>query len=341
MNRLLRGVGPALTFLCVLVVTVWAGLLIVAPQLTLLDRALTAPKPVQDSTHPPAGEAQVPGLTIRYFAALILPERVAMASETRDLEETHLLNRFYTLVGSRFARDGETYQRSTLVTLIRKLASAILATVLALCACYPIACKLALATPSRWARWLFLLLIIPCVLLEPIRIHAWTRFIDEAGQLNQGLFWLGPIAEPIRFRSFSGTIFFVVLYTHMFFMLLPLFCVMTTLDRNQIEAAQDLGAGSLRLPARIVIPHAKPGIILGCIVTFMLAAGAFSVPHMFGRGLPSEWAGVTIHNHVFASQAVETGAALSLVYTLVCFLVVALFMWLTRTRFKDFARVSS
>ncbi|MDD9732864.1 hypothetical protein PVW46_23445 [Mameliella sp. AT18] len=51
MNRLLRGVGPALTPLWAPVVTVWVGRLIVALQLILLGRSL-ASAPVQDSSHP-------------------------------------------------------------------------------------------------------------------------------------------------------------------------------------------------------------------------------------------------------------------------------------------------
>ena len=35
----------------------------------------------------------------------------------------------------------------------------------------------------------------------------------------------------------------------------------------------------------------------------------------------------------------NSGAAYSFAYTIVCFVLVALFMWIMRTRLKDFARV--
>jgi ABC-type spermidine/putrescine transport system permease subunit I len=131
----------------------------------------------------------------------------------------------------------------------------------------------------------------------------------------------------------------VIVYTYVLFMVFPIYNVMSTLDRNQIEAARDLGASTPRLHWRVIIPHSKPGIAVGCIATFMLAAGAFSVPRIISRGLQSEWFSQTIYNKFFESENSNIGAAYSFSYTLVCFLIVALFMRIMRTRLKDFARV--
>ena len=131
----------------------------------------------------------------------------------------------------------------------------------------------------------------------------------------------------------------MIVYTYVLFMVFPIVNVMSTLDRNQIEAAKDLGAGTLRVHWRIIIPHAKPGIAVGCIATFMLAAGAFSVPRIISRGLQAEWFSQSIYTRFFESQSSNIGAAYSFAYTVICFVVVALFMWVMRTRLKDFARV--
>jgi ABC-type spermidine/putrescine transport system permease subunit I len=122
-------------------------------------------------------------------------------------------------------------------------------------------------------------------------------------------------------------------------MVFPIYNVMSTLDRNQIEAATDLGARPWRLHWRVVIPHAKPGIAVGCIATFMLAAGAFSVPRIVSSGLQAEWFAQTIYNKFFESENSNIGAAYSFAYTALCFVIVALFMAVMRTRLKDFARV--
>jgi spermidine/putrescine transport system permease protein len=221
---------------------------------------------------------------------------------------------------------------------VRTLAFAVAVTALALLICYPIAFKIALATPANQVAWLMLGLIIPYAIVELMRVYAWTTIIDNRGLLNSFLLWLGLVAEPIQFTRMPGTVFVVIAYTYVLFMVFPILNVMSTLDKNQLEAAKDLGASSWRVHRRIVIPHTKPGIAVGCIATFMLAAGAFSVPRIISRGLQAEWFSQTIYNKFFESENSNVGAAYSFAYTLVCFALVAVFMAIMRTRLKDFAR---
>jgi len=273
------------------------------------------------------------------FATLLAPRLIPLPPDQRAAEEAKLSNRLYRLLGLRFDQGGETFERLGLTTLVRTLTFAVAATALALVMCYPIAYKVALATPPERAVWLFLGLVIPYAIVELMRIYAWTTIIDNQGLINGLLLQAGLIAEPIQFKRMAGTIFLVIVYTYVLFMVFPIFNVMSTLDRNQIEAARDLGAGPFRVHRRIILPHAKPGIAVGCIATFMLAAGAFSVPRIISRGLQAEWFSQTIYNKFFESENSNVGAAYSFAYTLVCFALVALFMWIMRTRLKDFARV--
>lgn len=284
-------------------------------------------------------ESAAPRFGFSNFAALVQPVLIPMSPQTRAAEDAKLLNRTYGLIGLRFEREGQIYQRVGLITLTRTLAFAVAATALALVICYPIAYKAALATPPRQAVWLVLALVIPYAIVELMRIYAWTAIIDNQGLLNSALMGLGLTAEPIQFKRSALTVFAVIVYTYMLFMVFPIFNVMATLDRNQIEAAEDLGASTWRLHRRVIIPHAKPGIAVGCIATFMLAAGAFSVPRIISTGLQAEWFSQTIYNKFFESRASNVGAAYSFAYTLLCFLIVAVFMRAMRARLKDFARV--
>lgn len=220
----------------------------------------------------------------------------------------------------------------------RTLSFAIAATALALLLCYPMAYKVALATTPERAVWLFLGLVIPYAIVELMRIYAWTVIIDNNGLLNGVLQWLHVVDDPTQFKRFPGTVFVVIVYTYVLFLVFPIYNVMNTLDRNQIEAAKDLGASTWRVHWRIIIPHSKPGIAVGAIATFMLSAGAFSVPRIISRGLQAEWFSQTIYNKFFESENSNVGAAYSFAYTMVCFVLVGLFMWLMRTRLKDFTR---
>jgi spermidine/putrescine transport system permease protein len=273
------------------------------------------------------------------FNALFAARQIPVSPEQKVLEDATLSKKFYRAIGLRFDRNGHVYERIGLITLTRTLSFAVMATALALVLCYPIAYKVALATPPDRAVWLFLGLVIPYAIVELMRVYAWTTIIDNQGLLNGLMQGLGLISDPVQFKRMPGTIFVVIVYTYVLFMVFPIYNVMSTLDRNQIEAARDLGAGPIRVHRRIIIPHAKPGIAVGCIATFMLAAGAFSVPRIISRGLQAEWFSQTIYNKFFESENSNVGAAYSFTYTLVCFVLVGLFMWAMRTRLKDFARV--
>ncbi|MEQ9259786.1 MAG: ABC transporter permease [Roseovarius sp.] len=284
-------------------------------------------------------EANAFPYTAENFHWLFAARAIPLSPEQKAIENARLSKKLYGLLGLRFERDGQVYERIGMITLTRTIAFAAMATALALVLCYPMAYKVALATPPQQAVWLFLGLVIPYAIVELMRVYAWTTIIDNEGLLNGLLTWAGMISEPIQFKRMPGTIFLVIVYTYVLFMVFPIYNVMATLDRNQIEAAKDLGARAWRVHARIIIPHAKPGIAVGCIATFMLAAGAFSVPRIISSGLQSEWFSQTIYNKFFESENSNIGAAYSFTYTLVCFVVVGLFMWAMRTRLKDFARV--
>ncbi len=287
-----------------------------------------------------AEEATRSPYTLANFGTLLAPRLIPIPEDRRAAEAASIENRLYTLVGARYQADGQIYERIGLTILLRTLAFAVAVTVLALFVCYPIAYRVALASRPEQVVWLMLGLIIPYAIVELMRIYAWTTIIDNQGVINSILIWLGAITEPIPFNRYPATVFAVIAYTYVLFMVFPMLNVMSTLDRNQIEAARDLGARTWRVHTRIVIPHAKPGIAVGCIATFMLAAGAFSVPRIISRGLQSEWFSQTIYNKFFESENSNAGAAYSLAYTFICFGIVAAFMYATRTRLKDFAQVN-
>lgn len=289
-----------------------------------------------------ADEADLNPYSLGNFAHIFQSRVIPLTEEARAAADSQLGTQLQDIFGLRFERDGQIHERITLTTLIRTIVFAVLATALALVACYPIAFNLALTATPQKAIWLFLALIIPYATVELMRIYAWVALIDANGVFNQVLGWFGVLdlaaGEAIAFKRSPITVFVVIVYTYILFMVFPLYNVMATLDRNQIEAARDLGSSTWRIHRRIIIPHTKPGIAVGCIATFMLSAGAFSVPRIISRGLQGEWFSQSIYNKFFESQNSNLGSAYAFAYTFICFVIVALFMWLVRARLRDFIR---
>ena len=65
--------------------------------------------------------------------------------------------------------------------------------------------------------------------------------------------------EAVTFNSSVLPLADDEVYAYILFMVFPVYNTIETLDPNQIEAAKDLGASTLRTHLRVVLPHAKPG----------------------------------------------------------------------------------
>jgi spermidine/putrescine transport system permease protein len=147
-------------------------------------------------------------------------------------------------------------------------------TLLSLLLCYPLAYYLAkVISPSRLASFM-LILIVPMWVSELLRSFAWFILLAFKGPLTVVLMNAGIISEPIHWTwglgGYSGVVV-TLIYVYILFMLFPIYNAMTSLDNNQIEAAEDLGAKSWQTHLRVIVPHCKPGIASGCVTVFMLA----------------------------------------------------------------------
>ena len=129
-------------------------------------------------------EAQRSMYTFENFGQLSAARLIPMSAEQRAIEDARLSKQAFGWLGLRFEKDGEVYERLGLITLVRTLFFALLATAIALVLCYPVAFKVALASGRQQAVWLFLGLVIPYTIAELMRIYAWTIIIDNRGLIN-------------------------------------------------------------------------------------------------------------------------------------------------------------
>ncbi|MEX2425639.1 MAG: ABC transporter permease, partial [Thermomicrobiaceae bacterium] len=107
------------------------------------------------------------------------------------------------------------------------------------------------------------------------------------------------------------------------FMILPLYAVMTGIDRNLLLAAQNLGATPLQAFRRVFFPLSLPGVAAGSILVFILAIGFYITPALMG-GRQDTMIAQMIESQVREQLNFAFGAALGaflLVLTIVIFLV--------------------
>lgn len=131
---------------------------------------------------------------------------------------------------------------------------------------------------------LFLVCTIPFWTSNIIRMISWIPFLGRNGIANSSLISLGVIDEPLEWLLYSD--FAVVLaFVHLYalFMVVPIFNTMMRIDKSLIEAARDAGASGLQILTNVIIPLAKPGIMIGSIFVVTLVMGDFiTVRHMSG-----------------------------------------------------------
>ena len=212
-----------------------------------------------------------------------------------------------------------------------------LVTVICFFVCYPVAYYLAKGTTPERTAFLLLLLVIPFWINELLRTFSWYIILAFQGPLNEILLSLGFIEKPIRWISGSGAVMLGMVYAYLLFMVFPLYNAIESLDRNQIEAARDLGASTLRIHRRVVIPHAKPGIAVGCIMVFMLAASSYAVPAILGSP-GTRWFTEIIYQWFFEGQNWPQGAAYAFILLVLCIVFIMIMMRVFKVGLTDIAK---
>jgi putative spermidine/putrescine transport system permease protein len=142
---------------------------------------------------------------------------------------------------------------------------------------------------KTWQIVLTLLCTIPFWTSNVIRMIAWIPLLGRNGLVNKGLQGMGLIHQPLEwllFSEFSVVLALVHLFT--FFMVVPIFNSMIRIDKRLIEAAYDAGATGWQTLVNIVIPLAKPGIVIGSIFVITIVMGDFvTIGVMGGQQIPS------------------------------------------------------
>ncbi len=178
-----------------------------------------------------------------------------------------------------FSKVGERYLY--VFIFVRSLRIALINTILCLLVGYPLAYYIARQS-IRWRGILLLLVMIPFWTNFLVRTYAWMVILRDTGLINSVLLEWGLISEPLPLLFNQGAVTMGLFYGYLPFMILPLYASIEKLDFSLIEAAQDLGANSLRIFLRITLPLTKPGIIAGCILVFIPSIGAYVTPDLMG-----------------------------------------------------------
>jgi spermidine/putrescine transport system permease protein len=308
MQDLLRRYGPGLSGLIVLLVAFWLVMLVIVPNITLFEQSFRPYLPVVDIGGP------LDTYSLNNYAKVFVGNI-----------ETSLL--------------GFTFEIPVHVrTFSQTIWYSMVVTVICFAMAYPLAYYMAKIVAPKTVPTLLLLLFVPLWVSEVLRAFAWWIILAFKGPLNAILLGIGLIEDPIRWTNMGYTGVMVgLVYTYVLFMLFPIYNAISSLDTNQIEAADDLGAPWWKIHWRIVLPHAKPGIASGSVMVFMLSAGSLLVPSILGS-TTSQWFTQTIDQWFKDALDWNTASAYAFLLLILCTVFVSIAMKLFRVKLSDIAK---
>jgi spermidine/putrescine transport system permease protein len=188
-----------------------------------------------------------------------------------------------------FIRSGkfvETYSRTISLTFLkifwRSTWVAALTTVLCILVSFPMAYYVAIVAPARRRGLLIALVVIPFWTSFVIRTGAWKFILGTQGLLNVLLGKMG--IAPFNLLYTDVAVMIGLVYGELPFMILPLYASLEKLDRTLLEAAGDLGAGTVSTFFRVTVPLAMPGLLAGTILVFIPSLGQYVVSDLLGGG---------------------------------------------------------
>ena len=172
------------------------------------------------------------------------------------------------------------FQGDSYVSLIWSLLMAVATVAILAVICYPVAYGM-VRVFGKWSMLITLLFTIPLFVSENIRLYGWVLFFIKNGVLSgtlQSLFGI----QVGDFLFSIGAILLGMVYVYLPFMLFPMSLGIAMVPDNTREAARDLGASRWQVFREVELPLSMPGILIGCLLTFVLSIGAIAEAKVLG-----------------------------------------------------------
>ncbi len=196
--------------------------------------------------------------------------------------------------------------------LFLSLGLSFLSTAICLLLAYPLALIL---SGSRLGRsgFVIFLFILPMWMNFLLRTLAWVVLLDTNGVLDS-LFKLMGLPR-FKIINTPAAIVFGMVYDFLPFMILPIYNVISKIDKNVVNAARDLGASSFQTLYKIIFPLSLPGVISGITMVFIPSLTTFVISTLLGGG-KILLIGNVIEQEFMKGTSWHVGSGLSLVLML-------------------------
>src|SRR5690554_4355494 len=166
-----------------------------------------------------------------------------------------------------------------LKVLLKSINLALVSTILCLVIGYPLAYIISREKPKN-RNTMILMFIIPMWMNFLLRTYAWLTLLGRNGLVNTVLARLGLPVLDLMFND--KAVMLGMVYNFLPFMVLPIYSVLTKIDKRLLEASEDLGADVATTFKRVIFPLSIPGVITGITMVFVPAMSTFVISSLLG-----------------------------------------------------------
>lgn len=189
---------------------------------------------------------------------------------------------------------------------------------------YPVAYVLTIA-PKAIAGIMMLMVLLPLWTSLLVRTTAWVVLLQSDGVINSILLTLHLTAEKVQLIFTRVGTVTAMTHIQLPFTILPIYSVMRSIQPTQLRAARSLGAGPTSAFWRIYAPQTVPGVVAGCLMTFILSLGYYITPALVG-GPQDQMVSNFISTYINRDLNWGLAAALGVVLLLVTLAIYGLFL---------------
>jgi len=165
-------------------------------------------------------------------------------------------------------------------SLLWSLGMALVSTVILLVVCWPLSYAMAKVF-KKFTLVLTIAVVMSLFVSENIRLFGWVLTLMKGGLIEGHIrAWTGVGFDSPLYGV--PIIVFGLVYVYLPFMLFPLAQGIAMVPDDTRQAAYDLGATRWQVLWQIEVPLAAPGIVVGSLLSFVLAAGALAESKILG-----------------------------------------------------------
>ena len=204
---------------------------------------------------------------------------------------------------------------------VRSVWLAALATGICLVLAYPLAYILS-KMDTNIQSTMIMIVILPMWMNFLLRTYAWMTLLGNEGIINTVLGYIG--LGPFKMLNTQGAVVLGMVYDYIPYMILPIYTVMAKIDKNVLEAANDLGCNGFKTIFKVVLPLSLPGVMSGITMVFVPAISTFIISRMLGGGSNLLIGDLIEMQFLGNSYNPNLGASISLVLMVIILLIMTL-----------------